>query len=474
MKDEDKTSEQRKDGLAQMLRQRIAELEALESRCEQTEKALRDAEEKYRVLFGAAPVAIGLADADGKVFAANWSMQELTGYTLEALKSIRIDDTYVDPDERQSLLKTLKQYRRVRDREVRLRRKDGTVYTALLNVDLLELGGRQVLFTTARDITRRKQAEQALRESEARNRALLAAMPDLIFRMSRDGIFLEYMPAREVDLYKRPSEFLGRSVREVLPEEVAKRCVEHIERALRTGETEVLEYELPIGGRPRSYEARMVACAQDEAIVIIRDITERKRAEEELKKFKLMVESASDAIFFKDLDSRYVIANDKTWQAFGLSGEEVLGKNDLQIMPDEEEARRNIEDDRVVFKTGKSKTITKHMTAKDGRERCFEAIKVPQFDEDGKVIGLVGIARDVTHRKRLEEAMRTGEHRFRSLVEAAGDIIWEVDQDSIYTYISPRVKDILGYEPEELIGKKTPYHLMPPDEAERVRRIVSP
>ena len=83
----------------------------------------------------------------------------------------------------------------------------------------------------------------------------------------------------------------------------------------------------------------------------------RVKTIEALKKYKYMVESAYDAIFFKDLKSRYIIANNKTLEAFGLSREEVIGKNDYELMADKEEAKINIEDDQFVFNTGKTKEI---------------------------------------------------------------------------------------------------------------------
>mgnify|MGYP001104652665 CR=1 FL=1 len=119
-----------------------------------------------------------------------------------------------------------------------------------------------------------------------------------------------------------------------------------------------------------------------------------------------MVESANDAIFYKDLESRYLFANTKTLEAFGLSREEVIGKNDFELMPNLEEAKKNVEDDQLVFGTGKSTVISKHMTSVDGGEYWFQAIKAPHFDDNGNVIGLVGIARDITERKKMEEKIK--------------------------------------------------------------------
>lgn len=124
---------------------------------------LKTINEKYRLLFEAAPVGIGIADLEGNVLDANPSMQKMMGFTLEELRSAGVGATYAEPEERMALLKALKENGIVRDREVRLKRKDGTIYTALMNVDLVEICGRKLLLTTARDITDRKQAEEMLR-----------------------------------------------------------------------------------------------------------------------------------------------------------------------------------------------------------------------------------------------------------------------------------------------------------------------
>ena len=140
--------------------------------------------------------------------------------------------------------------------------------------------------------------------------------------------------------------------------------------------------------------------------VTVDHVIERKKANEKLKQYQLMVESAYDAIFFKDLNSRYIIANEKTAEVFGLSREEVLGKTDYELMPDKEEATKNVEDDQAVFKTGKPKEIIKHMTDAEGKEYWFQAIKVPHFDTAGNITGLIGIARDITAHKRAEDQLK--------------------------------------------------------------------
>ena len=164
-------------------------------------------------------------------------------------------------------------------------------------------------------------------------------------------------------------------------------------------------------GARTEYEGRLAG------LISIRDITERKRAEEHLKQYKFMVESAHDAIFFKDLESRYLIANTKALEAFGLSREEVIGKNDYELMPNRQEAKKNVEDDQLVFKAAKRTQITKHMISVDGKEYWFEAVKVPQLNDKGDVIGLIGIARDITERKQAEEERQQGFYRLMRTLE---------------------------------------------------------
>jgi len=94
-------------------------------------------------------------------------------------------------------------------------------------------------------------------------------------------------------------------------------------------------------------------------------------------------------------------------------------------------------------------------------------------DDSGAVSGMIGYALDITQRRHTEEALRASEERFRNLVETTNDWIWEINQDAVYTYASPQARDVLGYEPDELLGK-TPFDLMPPEEARRVADIFGP
>jgi PAS domain S-box-containing protein len=177
----------------------------------------------------------------------------------------------------------------------------------------------------------------------------------------------------------------------------------------------------------------------------------RKEAEEELRKYQFLIESAHDAIFFKDLESRYIIANDNTLGAFGLSREDVIGKNDYELMPDQKEAKKNVHDDQIVFKLAKAKEVLKHMTGADGKKYWFEAIKIPQFDNDGTVIGLAGIARDITKREQAEKTLRDNESKLSAMLASVGDHMSMMDKDLNILWANEIAEKIFG---NDIIGKK--------------------
>jgi PAS domain S-box-containing protein len=131
------------------------------------------------------------------------------------------------------------------------------------------------------DITPEIEAREALQKSQATQRALLEALPDLMFRMSVDGIYLDFKAARGIELYAQPDQFLGRSVLDVVPEHVAREFLVLARRAIETDEVQTHTYTLPFKDGDRMFEARLVGAGATEVISVVRDITDRSRAEQE-------------------------------------------------------------------------------------------------------------------------------------------------------------------------------------------------
>jgi PAS domain S-box-containing protein len=178
--------------------------------------------------------------------------------------------------------------------ELSVRRRDGTTFTAMVTDSPVYDGERLIgIIGVSFDLTERKEAEEALRRSEEKNRALLNAIPDMMFQLRRDGTLLDFKKAKDVALLVPPGEFLGKRLTDILPTEVARPTMNHIERALKTGEVQIFEYPLWINGEPRDYEARIAVSGKEEVLAVIRDITQRKRAERELQHKKIEAEEAN-------------------------------------------------------------------------------------------------------------------------------------------------------------------------------------
>lgn len=125
-----------------------------------------------------------------------------------------------------------------------------------------------------------QRAEEALQESESKNRALLNAIPDMIFRINRNCTIMDFKKAKDFDLLISSKKILNEQLNGVLPDDVATQAEYFLERTLQTGDTQIFEYQLESNGRLDDYEARLVVCGENEVLAIVRNITERKQAEE--------------------------------------------------------------------------------------------------------------------------------------------------------------------------------------------------
>ncbi len=187
------------------------------------------------------------------------------------------------------------------------------------------------------------------------------------------------------------------------------------------------------------------------------------------EKYRLLVDNLKLALTMYDFDGNIFFMNNAGARYWGMLPEDVVGKSLHDLFPDVSELM--VERARQVYESGVGFEVEDELPFPGGK-RWFYSNLQPVKNQSGSIVAVQTISHDITERKQVAKTLQDSEEQFRSLVEATSDWIWEVGQDGIYTYISPRVKDLLGYEPEEIIGK-TPFDLMPPDEAERVGTIFS-
>ncbi len=273
---------------------------------------------------------------------------------------------------------------------------------------------------TEADLAERKAAEAALRRSEAQNQALLNAIPDLMFQLSREGRFLNFKAPRLELLVLPPDQFLGRTMPEVLPE-LASITLEKARLALDTGTVQTLNYQLSIGDSLLDFEARIVAAGDEEVLMIVRDMTDRVHAEQKLhaseQMLRLVMDNVPEAIFWKDRKSVFLGGNRAFVQDAGLeSPEQIIGKTDFDLVW-KDFADRYRADDHEVLDTGIPKLdYEEQQLTSDGDIIWLRTSKVPLYNNQGEIVAVLGMYDDITERKRTEAAL----HRRDAILEGMG------------------------------------------------------
>ena len=363
--------------------------------------------------------------------------------------------------------------------EYRLQHKNGSIiwiqtYTRPLfeGDDVVSLQG------TIWDITERKQAEEALKASEKKFRDLITNMKEALFTLDRNGQITFFSPSVESMIHYHGSEIIGHNIGDFIFRDDLPRLHQNLQNCLSGIGKREAEYRMVRkSGEIRWMRASFNVLYEGAEIIgvqgILSDITAHKRSEEDLRAARmqnLIMNTVPQGIFWKDRRSTYLGCNVVLARAGGLkSAADIVGKTDFDLPWKKEQTESFREYDRRIMENDAPEYhIIEQMQDADGRLAWVETNKVPLHDAQGNVIGILGTYEDITERKRMEEALRESEAKFRSLVATTSDWIWETDADSSYTYTNPQVRDLLGYEPEEVIGR-TPFEFMPPEEAVRIR-----
>ncbi len=315
-----------------------------------------------------------------------------------------------------------------------------------------------------RDITERKLAEEALRESEEKYKKLVDLIPDPIAIIQDSQNKLINTEFTELFGYSLKDLEKGMNIFDLVQEQdrdaVRKRIKERMSGKELTPKYDCLDLITKDG--------KTVTCETTGALihyehhpadlVIFRDITERRQAEEALRasnrKFSVAFQSSPNAIVISDVEEgRIKDVNDSFVQLSGYTREEAIGNTSLSL---------------GLWKgTGERQKIIQALQ-KEGPLRDFEVTFCRKSGELGMgllsaaIIELegesymLGTLIDITERKQVEKALQQSEEKFRSLVNLTSDWVWETDESGIFTFVDPKVKDFLGYTPEEILGKRVP------------------
>jgi len=425
-------------------------------------KALEESEAEYRTLVENAPAVIVTFDLKGKVTSINRAVEEF-GFRKEEIVGKYLLK-FIPKSYWQRILKDLTNVSRgeiVRG-EVELNTPKGKKI-AEYRSSPIRIGEKVIgIQAILRDITERKKAEERIRASEERYRGLVELAPDSIMTFDLKGVITSCNTASaKISGYSR-DELVGKHFAKIgvlrsrdilkylkmLAFTVRGKVPEPFEVVYRRkdGTFAVGEVRVSLmreGGRTVGIQA------------IMRDITERKRMEEALARerdlLRTLMDSLPDFIFVKDTDCRLIMVNRASAErTSGTKPEDLIGKTDFDTHP-KELAEQYYADDQAVIRTGQP-IIAKEEPSFEGT--WLSTTKVPLKDKNGRVVGIIGIARDITEKKRFEEALAHERDLLYALMDNIPDAIYFKDNESRFTRINKAQAQILGVrDPEDVIDK---------------------
>ena len=386
----------------------------------QAEEALRESERRLHEIIEAIPAAVYTTDAEGRITFFNHAAVEFSGRVPEqgtdswcvTWKLYNTDGTPL-PHDQCPMAVALKEKRPVLGCEAIAERPDGqrrifTPYPTPLFDDQGRLTGAVNMLV---DITERKSAEDILRASEERFRAIVETTPECVKVVSADGTLLLMNGAGlEIVGAGAAEEVTGRSVYDLIAPEDRETYRGFNERVCAGGKGS-LEFDIiGLKGTRCRMETHAVPLRQpDGSIVqlgITRDITEHRKAEETRLLLGAIVDSSDDAIISKDLDGQITSWNRGAERLYGYTAAEAIGKSILIVVPEDRQ-----EEEREILKRLQRGERVDHFETmrlrKDGALRNVSLTISPLRDQSDKIIGVSKIARDITAQKRADEAIRT-------------------------------------------------------------------
>ncbi len=428
----------------------------------QAEKALRESEEKFKTLINQTTEGIGLATLDGKYVFVNPAFCKMSGYSKEELLNLTVFDMKSKNQDHSSFDKSKESLEGL-PVEVNLQRKDKTEYMTEIIGNVISIGDEKFVLGTIRDITERKQAEIALEKSnntirQERNMFTEGAVVIIKWKNHPDWP-VEYVSPNV-------KKVLGYSVDELLKGEVnyknivnSKEVERIAEEANCSGQNDINRfehkpYQITRKDGKTIWIADYTTIIRNEEGVIthflgyIIDITTHKQAEEELRRYECIVSSSNDMLALLDNNFVYLAANKKYAESFGMTPNDLIGLTVSDIF-----GKKVFKD--VIYPRG-----IKCMQGEEIRfqkwaefpiagKKYMEVTFTPYYDSENIIKGIVVNGRDVTDRKKAEEANT----RLSRAIEHADETIMITDAERNIQYINPAFEKTTGYTIKDAIGK---------------------
>ncbi|MGD0076746.1 MAG: PAS domain S-box protein, partial [Candidatus Binataceae bacterium] len=426
------------------------------------ERELRESEEKFRKVFESSLDSISINSfTDGRYIDVNENFVKYMGYTREEVvgKTPRELKVWAKREDFAKVMAELRTKGMVHNVEGEYVTKDGVHWSGLFSAVVINLNNQPCILSFARDITARKQAERELRESENTFRTVFEASTDAITLNTSPGAKYAAVNEEFVKLtgYSR-DEVIGRTTTELgiwASRDDARMAVRELEEKGIVRNLEV-GFRTKTGATIAASFSAVVMNFHGERCVLsfVRDLGDRKRAEQTRSLLASIVESADEAIYSANFAQEITTWNPGAERLYGYSTAEIVGRPRSVLIPSErlDEAAQTISD--LALKGGVRHLETQRLK-KDGSVVDVSMTVSPIFTASGVLAGTSAIAHDITERKRVERDLRDSEEMFRRMFEANLDAITiNSFNDGTYLGVNDNFLRLMGYAREEMLGKK--------------------
>ncbi|MFH1679322.1 MAG: PAS domain S-box protein, partial [Candidatus Eisenbacteria bacterium] len=431
-----------------------------------TERALAESEETYRSIFSSANDAIFVHDGEtGEILDVNEKTCELFGCSVEELRSLRV----VELSSGEHPFTQEEAGRKVRAAaagepqifEWRSKRKDGRLFWTEVSLKSATIRGKPRVLALVRDITERKRAEETLRENESRLRAITDSAKDAILMMDNEGRVAFWNPAAEAIFGYSDAEAVGRNLHELLaPERYLEAHGAAFPEFRRSGRGTAVGKTLELSairkdGAEIDISLSLAAVpigGNWHAVGVVRDITERKRAEEEVRKLKTLVDHANFGIAISDMNGNLIYINDCLASAHGFSAGELIGRNLRVFHTDEQLPRMKELNDRLRESGEYSMEEALHVH-RDGRVFPMLMNGVLIRDKEWNPLFFGATAIDISDWRKAEREHARSQRLLQEFMDRSPISFWAKDLDGRFTLANRGVAALFGCPQEEITGK---------------------